>query len=192
MQIKRIQCPQCGAVLDVKNSKNETIKLISCPSCRAELKVKFAPQQAPLEAQTFYAAPLHSAKANDGETHLSEGLSGATQLYTSTPSLGVKAYLLFGGVRYLLKEGRNIVGRKGNTSEATVQIDTADRYMSRHHCCITVKSLADGSKKAVLSNYQNMNRTLVDGQSVEKEDNIRLTDGNRITMGHTTITFKLS
>ena len=32
----------------------------------------------------------------------------------------------------------------------------------------------------------------VDGQSIDIGDEIRLTDGNSITMGHTTVTFKLS
>jgi pSer/pThr/pTyr-binding forkhead associated (FHA) protein len=90
-----------------------------------------------------------------------------------------------------LEEGRNIVGRKGTTSKATVQIATEDRYMSRQHCSITVTTLPDGTKKAVLSNYQNKNLTTVDGQEIETGDEIRLTNGDRITMGHTTVVFKL-
>ena len=39
--------------------------------------------------------------------------------------------------------------------------------------------------------YQNKNLTSVDGQPIETGDTIRLTDGNSITMGHTTVTFKL-
>ena len=64
--------------------------------------------------------------------------------------------------------------------------------MSRQHCIINVSTLSDGSKKAVLSNYQNKNSTTIDGQLIGKGDEIRLTDGNSITMGHTTVTFKLS
>jgi hypothetical protein len=64
--------------------------------------------------------------------------------------------------------------------------------MSRQHCSIEVSTLPDGTKKAVLRNYQNKNQTTVDGQPIENDDTIRLTDGNCITMGHTTVTFKLS
>ena len=99
---------------------------------------------------------------------------------------------MFGGVSYPLEEGQNIVGRKGSTSKATVQIETADRYMSRQHCSIIVTSLPDGSKKVVLCNYQNKNLTIVDGLPIENGDQIRLTNNNAITMGHTTVTFKLS
>ena len=195
MQVKRIKCPKCGIVLDVKNSKNETEKQITCPQCKTPLKVTF-PQ--PMEAGT-YIAPKKPI-INDGATQLGGGLSGATQLrggLAGATQLGPskpkqeKAKLMFNGVSYPLEEGQNIVGRKASTSTATIQIETTDRYMSRQHCCITVSTLPDGTKKAVLSNYQNKNKTTIDGQEIATGDAIRLTDGNSITMGHTTVTFKL-
>ncbi len=205
MQTKRIICPKCKAVLDVTNSKNEAVKQITCPSCKTILQVKFQPQQErpqqePIEAKTFYAPPKRPTTDNGatqlvgagGETVLGAGISGATQLYTPAQKASVTAKLTFGGKDYPLKEGQNIVGRQGTTSKATVQIETADRYMSRQHCSITVTTLPDGTKKAVLSNYQNKNLTTIDGQPIETGDSIRLTDGNSITMGHTTVTFKLS
>ena len=196
MQIKRIVCPGCRAVLDVKNSKNETEKQITCPSCKAVLKVKFAPQQEPQEAKTYYAPPKQPA-ANDGETQLAAGNNGATQLLSPTyqPHKTYQSHhphLQHAAQDYPLAEGQNIVGRKGNTSKATVQIDTDDRYMSRQHASITITTLPDGTVKAVLSNYQNKNLTAVDGQEIETGDAIRLADGNSIKMGHTTVTFKLS
>jgi len=205
MQTKRIICPKCKAVLDVTNSKNETLKQITCPSCKTILQVKFPPQQEqpqqePIEAHTYYAPPKRPMADSGetqlagagGETVLGGGLSGATQLYTPTQKATATAMLTFEGKDYPLEEGQNIVGRKGITSKATVQITTEDRYMSRQHCSITVSTLPDGTKKAVLSNYQNKNLTTVDGQEIETGDEIRLTNGDRITMGHTTVTFKLS
>lgn len=198
MQTKRIKCPNCNAVLDVKNSKNEEVKQITCPKCKTPLKVKFEIQQQelqqkpqePVTAHTFLEMP--QKKVDDGATQLGVIASGATQLVMPSSKSDAIAKLMYGGVCYPLEEGKNIVGRKGTTSKATVQIDTADRYMSRQHCSITVKTLPDGTKKAVLSNYQNKNLTSVDGQEIATGDEIRLTDGNAITMGHTTVTFKLS
>lgn len=204
MQTKRIICPKCKAVLDVTNSKNETLKQITCPSCKTILQVKFPPQQEqpqqePIEAKTYYAPPKRPMADSGatqladagGETVLGGGLSGATQLYMPTQKTTSTAKLTFEGNDYPLEEGQNIVGRKGTTSKATVQIATEDRYMSRQHCSITVTTLPDGTKKAVLSNYQNKNLTTVDGQEIETGDEIRLTNGDRITMGHTTVTFKV-
>lgn len=196
MQTKQIQCPKCGVVLEVKNSKNEEVKLITCPKCKTPLKVTF---QKTLEAKTFLVTPKRPTTDGGetqlagagGETVLGGGLSGATQLYTPTQKTTATAKLTFEGKDYPLDEGQNIVGRKGTTSKATVQIATDDRYMSRQHCSIIVTSLSDGTKKVVLSNYQNKNLTSVDGQEIETGDEIRLTDGNRITLGHTTVIFKL-
>lgn len=192
MQTKRIKCPKCNAVLDVTNSKNDTVKLIVCPSCKSQLQVRFEVQQEPQEpltAHTFLEKP--SKAADDGSTQLAGGLSGNTLLTAPSAKASISARLEFGGISYTLEEGQNIVGRKGVTSKATVQIDATDRYMSRQHCIITVKTLPDGTKKALLSNYQNKNQTLVDGQPIETGDSIHLTNDNSITMGHTTIIFKL-
>ena len=191
MQTKRIKCPSCGVVLDVQNSKNELVKQITCPKCKAVLQVKFPPQQEPLEAKTYYAPPKQLV-ADNGATQLAGSCYGATQLVTDTPKISTSAKLLYDGISYPLEEGQNIIGRKGNTSKATIQIATDDRYMSRQHCSINVTTLPDGTKKSVLSNYQNKNLTSIDGQPIETGDAIRLTEGNSITMGHTTITFKLS
>ena len=199
METKRIICPKCRAVLDVKNSKNEEEKLITCPSCSTPLKVSFHPQQAPMEAKTFYAPPkkpiadsgeTQLAGGNNGATILGGAMAGATQLGPS-PKKESSARLVYEDMPYFLEEGQNIVGRKGNTSKATIQIATEDRYMSRQHCSITVTTLPDGTKKAVLSNYQNKNLTTIDGQEIETGDAIRLVNGNRIKMGHTTVVFKL-
>lgn len=194
MQIKRIQCPNCKVVLDVKNSKDEEVKQISCPKCKTLLKVTFDLQQTPeepVEAHTFYAAP-QKPSVDNGATQLAAGLAGATQLATPNEKpQSSSARLVFDDQPYFLEEGQNIIGRKGATSKATVQIATDDRYMSRQHCAITVTTLPDGTKKAVLSNYQNKNLTTIDGQEIETGDAIRLVNGNRITMGHTTVTFKV-
>jgi len=194
MQIKRIICPKCRAVLDVKNSQNETVKQITCPSCKTVLQVKFQPQQEPIEAKpkqpTADSGKTQLGNAG-GDTILGGSVSGSTVLGAPTKATAT-ARLTFGGKVYPLQEGPNIVGRQATTSKATVQIETADRYMSRQHCIINVSTLFDGSKKAVLGNYQNKNSTTINGQLINTGDEIRLADGNSITMGHTTVTFKLS
>lgn len=56
----RIQCPSCGIVLDVRNSKQEAVKRIACPNCHKQLAVDFreeepAPAPKPLEP-LYYGA----------------------------------------------------------------------------------------------------------------------------------------
>lgn len=43
MQEKIVRCPNCGATMKVRNSKNEIDKRFSCPKCYASLHVKFPP-----------------------------------------------------------------------------------------------------------------------------------------------------
>ncbi len=179
MQTKRIQCPQCGVVLDVRNSKNERVKHIACPSCATVLQINFEQQKEPLEAHTYYAPK----QRNDDY--------GKTELAAS-PTRNQTASLIYKGVIYNLEVGDNIIGRKGNTSKASLQIATEDRYMSRQHCIIQVTVLSDKSLKVILRDYQNKNMTFVNGQSIAQDDEIRLSDGDKITMGQTTLTFKLT
>lgn len=192
MQTKRVKCPKCGVVLDVKNSKDESVKRFVCPSCKVTLQVKFSsPQpQEPLEPKTFYAPPKQPV-ADNGTTQLAGASYGTTQYAPKKTSPSSHIRLMFEEKEYALLEGQNIVGRKGTTSKATIQIETEDRYMSRQHCIINVSILPDGSPKAVLSNYLNKNQTSVNGQVIGNGDEIRLTNGDRIKMGHTTVVFKL-
>lgn len=197
MEVKRVVCPNCKAILSVKNTKNELVKEVHCPNCGSTLKVNFEKQKEPLEAHT-YIVPQKKQQVDKGETVIGGVFptgtipsSEATQMAPDVKK-SKRASLKYGGVAYPLAEGQNIIGRKGTTSKATVQIGTDDMYMSRQHATIVLSTLPDGSLKAVLSNYQNKNATSVDGQDIEPGDQIRLTDGNRITMGRTTLIFRIT
>ena len=191
MMKKSVVCPNCGVILEVVNSKNEAVKQIFCPNCKIDLQVKFdSLSKQPLNAHTYYA-PKSPSVGNMGETQLSRRKVGTTIL-ASAPSKNVSAKLVFKGVDYPLQTGRNVIGRKATTSQASIQIATVDRYMSRQHAVIHLSTLPDGTLKATFQNYQNKNDTTVDGQPVETGDEIRLVDGNSITMGNTSIIFKIS
>ena len=99
------------------------------------------------------------------------------------------ARLTVNGRQYTLRNGRNVIGRQGDTSEATVQIATGDMYMSRQHCVITVIPQPNGRVSATISNYQNKNKTLVNGRLLESTKEEWLPDVCDITMGHTTVRY---
>lgn len=184
MQTKRIECPNCGAVLDVKNSKNEAVKLIGCPQCGAKLRVKFAPappaaSQQPLDAETFVARKKP------------QRLGGDTLLGKKPTQGRLRPVLSYMGRDYPLSIGENIIGRKAPTSQASVQIATDDHYMSRQHARISVTPLPDGSKKVVISNFKNKNTTSIDGMKLVGDDALILRPGNHILMGDTTIIYNM-
>lgn len=93
--------------------------------------------------------------------------------------------LMFNNQRYFLKSGRNIVGRKATTSEATIQIDTTDRMMSRQHAIIEVSKSEKGGLHTIICNYQNKNATLVNDEPLLADDQIRLMNRYVVTMGET-------
>lgn len=214
MEVKKVKCPNCGAVLSVKNSKNEALKLITCPKCKASLRVKFKQQnpQEPLEAHTYLGispksstggetqygpSPISGGETqlggyqNNGETQLG-GAKGfcETQLPPKNDARIKTAYLRVGGRDYPLQIGVNIVGRKASTSTATVQIETPDRYMSRQHAKIVVTRQPGGKLKAVISNDHNKNISTIDGQDLLQGDAFVLNDGDHIIMGETTVIYK--
>lgn len=162
MEVKRIRCPKCGVVLDVRNSNGETKRTFRCPRCGVGLQVSFA-QDTAEEPTTVYGVKKNQQ---------------------------CRPRLIYGGEEYLLSEGRNVIGRKALSSTATIQIETSDHYMSRQHAIVMVTALADGGMKVVLSGYQNMNEITVDGQTLEPGDEVRLMDDSRITMGNTTVIYK--
>lgn len=189
---KTIKCPNCGVVLNVRNSKNEAVKIITCPQCKATLSVKFKrkPTQEPLEAPTFYADAKNTS-SNGGETLLSgKKAKEETQLAPSKPTANMRAFLIADGKEYPLSIGDNTVGRKAPTSQASVQIDTSDRYMSRQHAKIMVTRMSDGSLHSVISNDHNKNISTIDGQDLLQGDAIILNDGDSIVMGTTTVTYR--
>ena len=98
-------------------------------------------------------------------------------------------YLLYGGQKYPLGFGNNVIGRKATTSQATVQIATDDRYMSRQHLAIQVIKASTDKVRVVVSNYHNKNASYVNGQLLNEGDQLILSEGSIIKMGNTTVVY---
>jgi len=181
---KIVQCPSCGSILNVKNSKGETEKIISCPKCKESLKVKFPPQsKAPSrEARDAITVPNFGRNRVEAKTqfaHTQYGIKANKQ-----------AVLVYGGKEYRLQEGINTVGRKASNSTAMVQIETTDIYMSRNHVTINCVCRQGTLVKAVISNDRNKNSTYINGTKLHNDDQIVLENGCSIKMGNTIVGYK--
>ena len=82
-----------------------------------------------------------------------------------------------------------MLARKATTSQATVQIATDDRYMSRQHLAIQVIKASTDNVRVVVSNYHNKNASYVNGQLLNEGDQLVLTEGSIIKMGNTTVVY---
>lgn len=179
MEKKKVKCPTCEAILDVKNSKGEAIKIFNCPICATKLKVVFRRElesTKPLEAHEYIEKP------NDEyveEKTTVDGLAKATH-----------AFLNMNGKSVELKVGDNIVGRHSSSYKASVELPTKDSFMSRQHALFKVKK-AGNTLVVAISNYRNLNPTYVNDKQLGDEDEIILSHGDRIKMGETTVTLIL-
>lgn len=182
MEIKRVICKACGVKLEIKNTTGEAVKIIRCPRCKATLQVMFrqpVAQTSPDET----VLPQHRPTAEKAPAPDETILPPRSTVSDPLP------LLLCDDEQYTLKVGQNIVGRRSENGTATVQITTADRTMSRAHALINVVRLANGSHKAVISNYHNKNRITVNGVELQRDEQLVLSHGAVVELGLTSLTY---
>ena len=146
---------------------NAAAGTVVCPACGNRLKV-IVPQSKP---------PVSP-------------VSTETKLPTGT--FAQPGALVCNGREYPLSVGDNIVGRKAAGSSAHIQLEVNDPYMSRSHILVRVVRGGDGGITTFVSNYKNMNTTMVNRRMLGKVDEVVVKDGDTIQMANTIVMFKNS
>lgn len=159
---RKIVCPNCMGVMPVRNTTGQPVMEVTCQQCDARLAVRFL--------------ALERQPADDQETILD-----------LKPAAHRGYCLKLAGQSYPLAQGMNIIGRMATSSEATVQIMTDSRKMSRMHARIDV--LPTSSHQALLSNWHNKNATSVNGQPLDEGGTVTLKPGDRVMMGDVELVF---
>jgi pSer/pThr/pTyr-binding forkhead associated (FHA) protein len=160
--MKIVKCPSCSRSLQFDETKiNPSVSVIKCPVCKAAIQIK---------EDSRTEIPLFSNKMNTGMLVVQK--NEETSLQT-----------------FFLKEGMNGVGRKATTSEANIQVATEDRFFSRHHFRIDVKKKANGETAHIISNWQNTNKTKINGYVIEQDEEIILKQNDLIEAGSISIKF---
>ena len=174
---RRRKCPNCGAVLTIKKIAGLETKSIPCPVCKKASK--YIDYKVPKQQ---YTPPNENDDTTMGdETHID---------HSKNQSIG-KLQKIGTSHIYTLSLGINTIGRKAQTSNATVQIDTDDLTMSRSHSIIEVRKLKTGGYIHYFSNAQNKNATYINSGLIENGDRIILHGGEIIKMSNTTLKFIL-
>jgi pSer/pThr/pTyr-binding forkhead associated (FHA) protein len=171
MQEVKIKCPNCGSMLSVKNPGNTPEATVTCPNCSAGLRVKFKQQP---EEETPPRRPM----GDGGETVI--GQSNVSK---------ARFFLKVAGQTYQLADGVNTIGRQASSSGASIQIATTDHKMSRHHAEIEVLRYPGGITRVKVNNWQNKNRTWVNGVELKDDETLILKNGCRLKMGDTEMFF---
>lgn len=128
-----------------------------------------------------------AAAAQSGQAGETEPYSGA--MIGGKPAALGRPVLVFGGACYPLAEGRNTVGRRGQTSQASIQLPTTDMCMSRVNAMLDVVKLADGSYHVSVSSVNEHNLVKINGHAVPVNNRIMLLDGMVLTLGQSAVTF---
>lgn len=169
-----VRCPHCQIGLKVDEGKIPLgITSFKCPNCKQSIPVSLLKSENSKQQDDSETVLLqHSVKTNVARLLVVED--------EDTPSQ-----------EYLLHEGDNWIGRKSQTSTASIQIQTNDRFMSRNHICISVKKDTKGGYKYYLSDNNSKNRALYNSNYLEKEEVVVLSDGDEIVIGKTLLRFKV-
>ena len=186
---RKIVCPTCKTVLEVGYFPGIESKSFPCPRCKT--------MHAFTEYLPYVAAGWRAAGSNaSGEDTIPSGQGKANS--EDTPIAG-DTKLVIGGLRIAgrsepvrLRKGRNTVGRKADSSEASIQVADESRKMSRVHFVIDVTckpgkgvyhtvSLAPGKKNASFFN----------GEPMTADDRYMLKAGDTLRVAGVELTFVL-
>lgn len=191
-EIIQIKCPFDGAVLSVKNQPGIESKNVTCPIC----KHKYPFTQFKRVYQTnSNDDPDTEYPGGEGEkTRYAHGDNSSedTDLGQMNFTLG-RLKILGGSGSYQLKPGRNVIGRRGQKSEANFQIDTGEkRSMSREHIVIEVKKVPNKGFVHYISLFkEKVNKTYIGNEPLIYGDCVVLAHGDVIKLPDANLKFEL-
>lgn len=150
----RIKCPSCGAVLTVRNTPGIEKKKVTCPICK---------KTHPFVDFTNASDPS-TLRRPANKLNIPDSVEESTKIETSNFSIGRLA-IEGTSIKYQMKPGRNIVGRRSRNSIADFQIDTGEeRSMSRQHLLVEVKKVPNRGFVHYMSLCRaNVNPTTING-----------------------------
>lgn len=166
-----VKCPHCHVGLKVDEGKLPLgITSFKCPKCKKPIPVSILSEKK--ETQETDTVLIQPVKTTTGKlTVLPDGeIQTKEQVFP-------------------LNEGVILIGRKSESSNASIRIETTDRSMSREHIKIEVKKDPKGGYKHYLSDNNSKNHTLYNSSCLENGEVVVLKDNDEIIIGRTVLRF---
>ncbi len=182
-----IKCPNCGAVLQVKNQPDIETKNVPCPKCRQ--RMPFTSFQ-----RVVLRKKVNKTLYPEGFRNRQPNILGRQQPVgnPAPPAVAGRLRMQATGQLFQLHEGRNIIGRMAPESQATIQIPiAASKRMSREHLVIEVKQVPGKGYMHTASLYKpKHNRTMLGGQELEYGQTVALSNGCIVELPDATLVFE--
>jgi uncharacterized Zn finger protein (UPF0148 family) len=182
---KKIFCPDCKVLLTIDPLYKGNIV---CPQCKHTGDVSVYPDAPPAGKNVQAMPQAVSPKKEDHQTALP-----TTQLSNKNRSVRPGVLVLVEGDcstrTVILKKGMNTIGRKATNSQSSIQLETADEFISRKHANIELIVKADDTFEHRLSDAGSVNGVYHNGEKIGKSDVIILGLNDQIRIGHTTFKF---
>jgi len=188
-------CPCCGNEVRICPTQSGE-QTFNCSICNTPFRVNvngeantFLPSRKARPAKGLLITPVKEAVGPKGpEPRVPEKPSEGSETVIGNKQLS-KGYLQWGGVfsrkKYILKSGANMIGRKDSQKPSDVEFD--DPEMSRQ----SVRIDALPGNEFMFNVNKSLNPVKVNGKVIYQGFCIKLRNGDEITMGKTTITFKI-
>lgn len=162
--MKRIRCPKCDEAIlfdDQLYAPGRTL-VFECTACSKQFKIRIpAPTDIPEEEEAFFGTLLV--------------IENAFHLKQEIP----------------LRLGDNVVGRHVRGTKANAAIKTVDPSVDTTHCIIHVKLDKNRIPKFILRDAPSNTGTFLQTEILRDCDRVLLSDGDIITIGATTMIFRI-
>lgn len=166
-----VKCPHCHVGLKIDEGKLPlNLPSFNCPKCKKPIQVSSLPLDKPPFKPDSETELIQPQRKNTGKLTVIANTDTFEQIFS-------------------LREGVFIVGRKSKVSNASIQIVTGDKSMSREHLRIEVKKDAKGGFKHYLSDNNSKNHTLYNSNYLEDGEVVVLNNNDEIIIGRTVLRF---
>ncbi len=175
-----IKCPNCGAILQIKNVPGIEKANVTCTICK--------------ERSIVGKCKIFSDNKQSEDTNIGAARSKEHTKYRqpNIHNIGVLRVLDSSNAVFQLKPGRNIIGRKATASKADIQL-LAGLRMSREHLIIDVQGDSNiGYTHRVSLFKEQVNATFIGNIRLEYGDCLILHNGDMIKLPDLNLTIEIN
>ncbi len=173
--MKRVRCPKCDNYIQFDETKYEAGQslVFVCDKCQKQFSIRIGKSK------------LNAGSRREEKADESDGLQEFGNIIVIENVFAYKQV-------FPLHEGDNLIGRRNRGTEVDIPIESNDPSLDRRHCYINVKRNKQGELVYTLRDNNSITGTFLMNELLGPKDQIRLEDGDVVTLGATTLILQKS